>query len=201
MHENEHINLPELAKKIAPFLGEDWGTAPGYQRTEDAQLTGPDGQVLHLTQNSWRKSDNGKVFVDGVIPKELHGHSPRSSGTGKMAATVGQGPAKLADAIRKRCLPEYRATLAAALVVKAESDAADAAVVALRAEITAALGVHTRRGHLENRVEIGREFGKGMYGSMSARPYSDEVELEIRVPRTLAVALARALATLADSGH
>lgn len=202
MHENNKIDMPKLAEEIAGYLGDGWQAAPGHQvNRDDARITGPDRVVLRLSQNTWRKSDNGKVFVDGVIPDELHGHHPHGSGTGKMAATVRQGPAKLADAIRTRCLPQYRATLAATRAAKAKSDAAEAAAAALRAEITAALGVHTRRAHNEDRVEIGRESGKGMHGSMTVRSYSDEVELKIRVPRTLAVALTRALATLADSEH
>lgn len=193
--ESDKIDMSKLAEEIAGYLGEEWQAAPGYHgHREDARIAGPDGEELHLSQNTWRQSDKGKVFVSGTIPRDLSEHAPRNADTGDFAATVRKGAAKLANDVRTRCLPEYRATLAAAREDKAKSDAAHEAAVTLRAEITAALGEHARRSHREHHVGIGKEFGRGLYGEAEVRPFGDDVSVEIRVPRTLVVAVMRAVA-------
>jgi hypothetical protein len=147
---SETVNVLRLAEAIAAELGDGWSAKPTDQSPRQAELHGPDGEVILATGEGRRSVDAGRLELRGWVPDRLDdfarqvytGDLPRKPAVN---ASVTRSAKALAGEITRRILPDYRTHLAG-LTARVESyrkaaGERDAVIAAIEA-----LGVNVHNG-------------------------------------------------------
>lgn len=188
--------IDTLRDRIAPIaaeLGEGWAATPGRDRGEEAHFAGPNGEQIHVSQDTWRKANAGRLFLRGSFPDELTGHL-YGTPAARISVDGAKPPAVIAKDIKRRLLPAYREALAVARERKAEADALHARRDAVMAEVVAAMG-DGAEAWLPSKASAGR-FDDAVRADAEVETYREQATFAVTVPWSLAPTVARLVGEL-----
>lgn len=194
---NTDVDLARLARDVAHALGPEWVAEPDPEDDTRADLRGPTTEVIELTVQTWKRSDEGKLHIDGARPDELRDVSVHPAKWGSIRVSYARGPEEIAADIERRLLPGYHEALALGRQRKQKADdlhrRREQAVAAVLDGLD---GLGTRSGdHAPYRVHIDDDPDKpGVRGTVETG--SEATTFDIRVPNRYAGELARHVAAL-----
>lgn len=191
---NEVKALP-WAVAVAAELGEGWTAEPGHY-DDTANLVGPDGERVHVHVGGYLME--GRAELSWSISPELKEHSHYNEATRKkITVSAEKAPALVAGDLTRRLLPGLARLVAQLAQRRFDSDRASAERATFLEDVTKVLGGEVLT-YAVDRCRFGnyRELPTG-----EVRVMSDEVEMELRLTREQARAVAQLLAGMLDGGE
>jgi hypothetical protein len=180
------------AAAVAAELGEGWTAEPGTY-DDKAFLVGPDGERVFAHVGGYLM--DGRVELAWSIPAELKEHSRHNEATRKkITVSDAKAPNLVAGDITRRLLPGLARLVAQLVQRRTDSDKASAERSVFLEDVTKILGGEVLQ-YAVDRCRFGdyRELPTG-----EVRVMSEDVEMELRLTRVQARAVALLLAKLGD---
>jgi hypothetical protein len=201
-------DINALARQVAAALGDGWQAGRDDWQTTLYHVD--TAAELHLTLLAkYHATPPARCAVAGLYPDRRGGDEVTAPVYGmerpQITVALSRGPAAIAAEIRRRLLPDYYTTCAAVRQVHAQRAADKAARDALVVELHAILP-NAWQGQYPSRDGSTVVGWRGSQGHLSGRVRfvgaADEVEIDARVPRAVALAMLRAVSVLTEcSGY
>lgn len=190
------------AKEVAAELGEDWSATPGHwSNGEDAHLTGPDGQKLHVRMGGYQLA--GRVAIAWSIERELTKHERYQESSNKSITVSDEKTATAAAKdITRRLLPGLADMVASLAARKQDSDDTAARLDRFMDKIAGLLNGEVRRDRWDrdsHKPEV--SFGSYDHGGKVKSYYDDTVEITVRLPWAQGCMVAEAIGTVLKEGE
>jgi hypothetical protein len=196
--------LLAVAEQVAAALGDGWYAAPGrydHSTQSEVWLHGPDQAAVRISTQTWRTSDQGRLFIYGGLPDGCSWPWSMKDATRQISVADTKTPEQITRDITRRLLPTYLEGLALAIAQRQARDAEVAATYLLAEQLARTCGSAWRipeaRYWGKDRhvfVSLGT-WGEPVHGRFDL-PMTGDVTLEARIDREHLVELAEFLAAL-----